>query len=240
MKVFPITSISNFFDDPDEVVKFAKSLKYTTPKEGIYPGVRTENLSKIDYAFFNKTILSILSVYYEDYENIDYSQTYLGFQKIKPYSKSFEDVRNKGWIHRDDTALGGLIYLNKQSYPESGTSMYTLKKEPVKNKVAVQTKLDFYGKNKFNLNQFKKEMASLEKQFVKTHTFKNIYNTLVAFDGNQWHNVDNLYCNSKEDRLTLVFFIHKIQARDYPKLRLDKIQSFSKDDYLKYLKYKRI
>jgi hypothetical protein len=78
-------------------------------------------------------------------------------------------------------------------------------------------------------------MASLEKKFVKTHTFQNIYNTLIAFDGFQWHNMDNIYCNPKEDRLTLVFFIHNLQARDCPKIRLDKIQSFDKNIYLQYL-----
>ena len=235
MRIFPITSINNFFNDPDEVVRFAKSLKYTKPKEGIYPGVRTKNLYDIDRAFFNKTIRSILSVYFEDFDNISFSKTYLGFHKIKPYSKSLKDVRNKGWIHHDGTALGGLIYLNKQSYPESGTSLYTPKKQPVENASAVKTKLDFYGKNKINLKQFKKEMASLEKKFIKTHTFQNIYNTLIAFDGFQWHNMDNIYCNPKEDRLTLVFFIHKLQARDCPKIRLDKIQSFDKNIYLQYL-----
>ena len=232
MNIFPITSINNFFAEPDEVVKFANSLKYKKPKEGNYPGVRTKNLDTVDYDFFNRTILSILSVYFEDFENINYSDTYLEFHKIKPYSKSLKDVRNKGWIHRDGTALGGLIYLNKQSHPESGTSLYALKKEPVDNEKGIKAKINFYKRNKINLNQYKKEMAFVEKQFVKTHTFKNIYNTLVAFDGFQWHGIDNIYSNPKEDRLSLVFFIGKIQARDFPKLRVNRIQYFNKDSYL--------
>jgi hypothetical protein len=69
-------------------------------------------------------------------------------------------------------------------------------------------------------------MASMENKFTQTHTFNNIYNTLVAFDGFQWHSVDNIYCNPKEDRLTLVFFIGKVKARDCPKLRLNRIQFF--------------
>ena len=91
MNIFPITSINNFFAQPDEVVKFANSLKYKKPKEGNYPGVRTKNLDTVDYDFFNRTILSILSVYFEDFENINYSDTYLEFHKIKPYSKSIID-----------------------------------------------------------------------------------------------------------------------------------------------------
>ncbi len=73
MRIFPITSINNFFNDPDEVVRFAKSLKYRKPKEGIYPGVRTKNLHDIDYAFFNKTIRSILSIYFVVFDNFKFS-----------------------------------------------------------------------------------------------------------------------------------------------------------------------
>ena len=223
MNIFPTTSINNFFKEPDKIVEYAKKLKYKKSKTGSYPGERTENLSKINYELFNSTIYSILSMYYEDLESIGYSDTYLGFHKIKPYSKSLKDIKNKGWIHHDGVALGGLIYLNKKSYPESGTNLYTPKKEPVENENAIKTKLDFYKKN---LSQYKKEMASMENKFTQTHTFNNIYNTLVAFDGFQWHSVDNIYCNPKEDRLTLVFFIGKVKARDCPKLRLNRIQFF--------------
>lgn len=226
MNIFPTTSINNFFKEPDKIVEYAKKLKYKKSKTGSYPGERTENLSKINYELFNSTIYSILSMYYEDLESIGYSDTYLGFHKIKPYSKSLKDIKNKGWIHHDGVALGGLIYLNKKSYPESGTNLYTPKKEPVENENAIKTKLDFYKKNKINLSQYKKEMASMENKFTQTHTFNNIYNTLVAFDGFQWHSVNNIYCNPKEDRLTLVFFIGKVKARDCPKLRLNRIQFF--------------
>jgi len=226
MNIFPTTSINNFFKEPDKIVEYAKKLKYKKSKTGSYPGERTENLSKINYELFNSTIYSILSMYYEDLESIGYSDTYLGFHKIKPYSKSLKDIKNKGWIHHDGVALGGLIYLNKKSYPESGTNLYTPKKEPVENENAIKTKLDFYKKNKINLSQYKKEMASMKNKFTQTHTFNNIYNTLVAFDGFQWHSVNNIYCNPKEDRLTLVFFIGKVKARDCPKLRLNRIQFF--------------
>jgi hypothetical protein len=225
MRIFPITSINNFFKDPDKVVKYANTLEYKKTPEGYYPGKRTDNLADINYDFFHKTILSILLPYFHDMREIGYSDTVLCFHKIKPYSKSFTDVRNHGWIHHDGVALGGLIYLNKNSYPESGTSLYTPKKEPLKHKKAIETKISFYKDGKINLKQYKKEMTTLEKKFIKTHTINNTYNTMVAFDGFQWHKVNNLYAHPKEDRLALVFFIGKIQAANYPKLRLDKLQS---------------
>mgnify|MGYP003311095812 CR=1 FL=1 len=78
MNIFPTTSINNFFKEPGKVVKFAKSLKYEKSETGSYPGERTKNLAEVDYTFFNTTILSILSMYYEDFQNIGYSDTYLG------------------------------------------------------------------------------------------------------------------------------------------------------------------
>jgi len=225
MKIFPITSINNFFPDPNKVVKFANSLEYTKSEKGSYPGERTKNLAEIDYKFFNKTILSILSMYFEDIDKINYSDTYLHFHKIKPFSNSLNDVRNKGWIHHDKVPLGGLIYLNKNSDLNSGTNLYIPKKEPVDNKKAIKTKLDFYNNDKIDIKKYEKEMKTLENKFIKTHEFKNIYNTLVAFDGFQWHNINNMVCNPKEDRLTLVFFIGKITTNNYPKLRLETIQN---------------
>jgi hypothetical protein len=226
MIYFPITSINNFFEDPDKVVNLSKKLKYSKyESEGSWPGVRSASLHTIDYSFFNQTLLSILSMYYEDLTQIAYSEACLQFHRIKPYSKSFNDIRNKGWIHRDNVSLGGIIYLNKNSFPESGTSLFTPKKNPIKNAIAVKTKLDFYKHGKINIKKYEKEQKLLEKKFIKTHVINNIYNNLIAFDGEQWHRCDNLYAHPTEERLSMVFFIGKIRTKSWPRSRLDKYQS---------------
>ena len=49
MNFFPITSVNNFFNDPDELVKYTKKLDYKTninKTDGSWPGVRTDNLYK--------------------------------------------------------------------------------------------------------------------------------------------------------------------------------------------------
>ena len=61
-------------------------------------------------------------------------------------------------------------------------------------------------------------------KFVKTHTFKNMYNTLAAFDGSQWHAADNLWTKPGEDRLTMVFFINKLKVKSTPRTRLDMME----------------
>ena len=48
---------------------------------------------------------------------------------------------------------------------------------------------------------------------------------MVAFDGHQWHACDNYCVGEKKERLSLVFFIHKIRANDTPRMRLDHLQS---------------
>ena len=227
MNFFPITSVNNFFNDPDELVKYSKKLNYKTnvnKTDGSWPGVRSDNLYNIDKELFNRTILSILSLYYEDMRGLEFSNTYIFFHKSKAFSKSKDDIRNKGWIHRDAGALGGIIYLNKNSFPESGTSLYTLKKEPVRNRTCIKIKEDLYLRGKYNEKIYTQKYNYLRKQFVKTHTFKNVYNTLVAFDGSQWHAADNLWTKPGEDRLTMVFFINKLKVKTTPRTRLDMME----------------
>ena len=224
MIIYPITSVSNFFKNPKEIVKLSKKLTYTKDITGSWPGVRTDNVSNINYNFFRQTILSVLSLYYSSSDPVEFDDTYLFFHKIKPYASSRTDRRNKGWIHQDKCSLGGIIYLNKTALPESGTSLYT-QKGVIRNKKDIETKVDFYKNGKIDLKEYKKRQLDLESKFIKTHTFQHTYNTLVAFDGNQWHACDNCCSNAKEERLSLVFFIHKIKANDTPKMRLDYRQS---------------
>ena len=49
--LFPVTIVDNFFEDPDYIVKYAKSLKYEDLD--ILPGSRTDALHNIDQEFFN-------------------------------------------------------------------------------------------------------------------------------------------------------------------------------------------
>jgi|TARA_R110000803_G_scaffold53476_3_gene109771 hypothetical protein len=225
MIIYPITSVNNFFKNPEKIIKLSKKFKYTKASDGSWPGIRTNNLSTTNYNFFKHTILSVLYMYYGSSEAIEFDKASLFFHRIKPYASSKTDRRNKGWIHKDNCSLGGIIYLNKTALPESGTSLYTPKKEPILNDKHIKTKIDYFKDGKINLTKYKNTQLDLEKKFIKTHTFENNYNTMVAFDGHQWHACDNYCVGEKKERLSLVFFIHKIRANDTPRMRLDHLQS---------------
>ena len=123
---FPITIVDNFFEDPDAIVKEAKTLKYFNPQTGNWPGTRTKNLHlelpKLHMYFTQK----LNSIFFED--NPDYWETSCHFQAIDPLHEDQYHKKNRGWIHTDDnTWFGGIVYLNRDPEPDTGTSIYSAK-----------------------------------------------------------------------------------------------------------------
>ena len=46
-----------------------------------------------------------------------------------PFCEDKYDNKNRGWIHQDiDTWFGGIVYLTKNPEPDTGTSVYKVKK----------------------------------------------------------------------------------------------------------------
>ena len=222
MIYFPITTVTNCFSDPDEIVKFANSLKYYKSNTGNFPNIRTKSLHEIDKNFFDKFIASVLSVYYDfRHHDITWKGAHVCFHKMKPYSKNISDIRNKGWIHKDDCILVGLVYLNKKSRPDSGTSFYK-PIIPIKNKDAINQKRSLYKKNTFNKKTYEKIYKNHSNKFVKIQTVKNVYNNLIVYGGNTWHSFDNMVVNQNEERLNLVFFIHGLKIDNIPLIRYNK------------------
>ena len=47
------------------------------------------------------------------------------FQKINLFHEDQYDPLNRGWVHQDiDTYFGGIVYLNKDPEPDTGTSIF--------------------------------------------------------------------------------------------------------------------
>ena len=124
---YPVTIVDNFFEDPDGVVELAENLKWYPPTKGNWPGERTKQLHAEDNRFFNYFGEKLHYLYHDKIPNYWEMQTH--FQKIKPFSKDKWDKRNQGWIHSDvDTWFGGIVYLTKDPEPDTGTSVYHVKK----------------------------------------------------------------------------------------------------------------
>ena len=77
---FPVV-VDDFFNDPEALVDFGKSL----PKEGEdrQPGRRSQSLWEIDHNLCRAILLKIMSCYYDlDYIDLEWNNSILKFQEI--------------------------------------------------------------------------------------------------------------------------------------------------------------
>ena len=82
IKFFPV-SVDDFFDNPNSIVKFAKSLPKEPDPDGRWPGKRTEPLWKIDKELNDAIMFKLLSCYYDlTYQSINWESSNLQFQEI--------------------------------------------------------------------------------------------------------------------------------------------------------------
>ena len=129
---FCSVSVDNFFDNPDKIVKYAKSLSKEPHPDGDWPGKRTKPLWKINKELNQVLMMKILSCFYDfTYQDMSWETSNLYFQEIPAFSKNKNDVKNRGWIHSDEpgTDVAGLVYLTPGIDPDSGTSLFTWKNQ---------------------------------------------------------------------------------------------------------------
>lgn len=237
-RFFPVT-VDNFFDNPDKIVNYAKSLPKTPNSKGEWPGKRTEELWKIDNELSNAILLKILSCYYDlSYQDVTWKRSNLAFQEIPAFSENKNDVRNRGWIHFDDSKweVAGLIYLTPDIDPDSGTSLFTLNRRYDKEFMAYKkqfVKHLFYKEDEtIDKDYYAKKIKEEEKFFIEKVRFANIYNRMIMYDANEFHRANSFYNkNGKPARLTLVFFIGGLDAGMYP---LEKIREKNCNEFIEY------
>ena len=173
---FPVV-VDNFFDDPEALVDYAKSLPMESDPEGRWPGKRSKQLWEIDEILHNTIVLKILSCYYDlEYMDISWSFALLGFQEIPRFSKNKNDIKNKGWIHQDDTAgekLAGLIYLTPNIDLDSGTSLFDVKTNKSRHDEDPQIhKYPLYKSGQFDREKYEKDYIKLEENYFEKIRFK--------------------------------------------------------------------
>jgi len=125
---FPVTYIKTFFEEPEKILNFSKTLEYFKPKENEnWKGTRSKPLHEINYKLFKFIIEKVLAIYYDyNLENVVWRNTHVSFHKINK-----DTVVND--IHKDtDAVLAGVIYLNKTGDLTNGTTIYEDKKEILK------------------------------------------------------------------------------------------------------------
>jgi len=185
---WPTLIVDDFFTDPYAVVKLSKTLKYSRPIKGNYPGTRSPPLHEASRDFFLWSTRKIMTLLYPTQIVVDDGVRWLAeqhFQRV-PY----EIYGEEGWVHRDETGeITVIIYLS--DHRESGTCLY--------------------GGKHFNVAP-----ENNSKFRKKVELFSN-FNRLVLFDGSNWHASRNSG-EDKSDRLTLVTFFSSVTGTDmrYP------------------------
>ena len=200
---YPITIVDNFFEDPDGIVEMANELRYYTPNTGNWPGQRTKNLHVEEPRFFKYFGNKLHLLFYETVP--EYWNLQCHFQMIHPFCDDKNSKKNRGWIHRDiDTWFGGIVYLKKDPEPNTGTSVYKVKKgfshqyaEEIEQKEAL------YRSENVDDAEYNKAYDAMRDQFEETVTVANVYNRFVMFNGNTHHGVQTF---GTTPRLTLNFF----------------------------------
>ena len=229
---FPVV-VDDFFNDPEMIVDYGKSLQMEPDQAVRYqPGKRSKNLWEIDKILNENILLKIMSCYFDlAYMEFTWEASKLQFHEIPRFSENKNDVRNKGWIHqdnetysagKDDFELAGLIYLTPDIDPDSGTSLYNVKSTK-SNKIykTILAKDTLFKDGYFDKEEYTKSYIEHRECFSEKLRIYNIFNRLIMYDTREWHGANSYYNgDGKDARLTLGFFIGGIS--DPPLKRITK------------------
>ena len=200
---YPITIVDDFFEDPDGIVEMAESMKYYTPNTGNWPGTRTKNLHVEDKRFFNYFGQKLHLLFYESPP--EYWNLQCHFQLIDPFCEDKYSKKNRGWIHKDiDTWFGGIVYLQKNPEPDTGTSAYRVKRG-FSHQFAdeIEIKERQYRSEDVDDAEYETAYDAMRDQFEETVSVANVYNRFVLFNNVTHHGVQTF---GTKPRLTLNFF----------------------------------
>jgi len=220
MKLYPVTVISDFYESPDEIRKYALAQKYTYCHEMkgidyVFPGSRTKDLKDLSQSLYEKICKKLISVFHIPEHDLMRWQINTSFQIV-------ESEYDHGLIHQDqNTVFAGVLYLTPDAPLDSGTSLFR------KNSTYDE---DLYWKLiKENDERFKRKETidfSYHNMFDEVVRVNNVYNSLILFEGDIHHCANQFFGKTKEDsRLAQVFFITKIDANkesSFPLLRVKK------------------
>tara|TARA_Y100000004_G_scaffold178717_1_gene221539 strand:+ start:327 stop:974 length:648 start_codon:yes stop_codon:yes gene_type:complete len=213
--MYPTLIVDDFFENPDAIVDYANSLDYY-PTTGEYPGERSKCLSKLDGDLYQTICSDILDSFYPNKKYMFVCE--IQFQRIKPFHEDKYHPRNRGWIHRDSQVhFGGIIYLDKNPEPDTGTSIYENVGIIGKSDECMEIKKDFYTGKSVPDDLYEAAFNYTNKDLEETITVKNKYNRLFCFNSKQ-HHAAQTYGSGENVRLTLSFFFRDIASPFNPPL----------------------
>lgn len=128
--------IRNFFDDPQEIINIAKQQTfvqrdshYHNEKRNVfYNGVRSKSLKDIDPVLYKKVLTRVFEKIIDSRFSIDLNRLKIQYNfKADTYFHVMreQDKFNSSWVHKDEgSILAGLIYLNPNPRPNTGTLVH--------------------------------------------------------------------------------------------------------------------
>lgn len=220
MNLYPVTVISDFYTNPDEIRKYALAQKYTYCHEMkdikyVFPGSRTKELRELSQSLYEKVCKKLITVFHIPEYDVMRWQINTSFQIV-------EGKYESGLIHQDqNTVFAGVLYLTPDAPLDSGTSLF-------KKNAGYDEEL-YWKVIKENDERFKRKEPidfSYHSMFDEVVRVNNVYNTLILFEGDIHHCANQFFGETRQNsRLAQVFFITKIDANkesSFPLLRLKK------------------
>jgi len=212
---FPITIQDNFFQEPNKLVKYFKSLPFTINNNN-YPGVRTDCLSKINYDLYDSICLKALS-FFQQVTGLDKNDRDIIYNcnlSVQKIPSNF----GKGWVHHDYPAqYTFLIYLNEDYPLDGGTSFYKIKEEykhiaidKTSPGVLKQKEYAYELETNERIKEIEQDRNANNKLYEKTLDVGNIFNRFIMFDADIPHAQNNM--DHDQERLSLVGFINFTNA----------------------------
>ena len=209
MNLYPVAIIENFYKNPDAIRKFALAQKFTYCKdvpniEYVYPGCRTQDLSLLDKAMFDKICTKLVSVFHNAEHDVMRWLITTSFQSV---SEEF----SQGVIHTDhNTVFAGVLYLTPDAPLDGGTSLF--RKNKTFDEAKYQQALD---ENDVRFKDGDIAMdTSYHSMFDEIVRVNNVYNTLIIYEGRHFHAANRFFGKTlKDSRLAQVFFVNKIDAQ---------------------------
>lgn len=219
MNLYPVTVVQDFYENPDEIRKYALAQKYTYRHElkddlgYVFPGGRTKDLRDLSVSLYEKICKKLVSVFHIAEHDVMRWQINTSFQIV-------EEEYGSGLIHQDqNTVFAGVLYLTPDAPLHSGTSLFrknaTYNEEQYK-RIIQENDVHFQNKEPIDF--------SYHNMFDEVIRVNNVYNTLILFEGDLHHCANQFFGDKKNNaRLAQVFFITKIDANkqsSFPILRV--------------------
>jgi len=221
---FPSTQILNFFDNPYDIIHFADSLEYKN-NQGVFPGVRTEEMAVVAPDFFRFLCQRTLAIFYPgitDKSFLVHWNAESRFQKI-----THDDLVDgtKTWVHDDrEATFTSIIYLSPNMLG-NGTGIYLPKSTGgvYYSDKAKQLKINHFYENSIeDKEEYFKELEAHNDKFYRAAHFDSVFNSHLIFDGHYPHKAET-DIKEGETRLTLITFFNQVTAPYFPLGNMRKI-----------------